>query len=665
MSKKSNIDTAEKAEANGVAIQFFSPDIGAFLATGLSSNTTYFFNVIVRDEANNKAAYTMTSTTTSDTPETQKKTEAPKVESVPTVVASPDLIPPVPGGSKTIKISNVSANGLTLTWPPASDNVTPNASLEYEVRQSPRKNINTVAEAEANGSILLPYGANTTVFDVVGLQSASGYYFNVIVKDAAGNKSVYITTSDVSKPYSFVDRGGESMASTIPVTLPLNVGYVRVSPAVSSAVPAGLAIIRTTRSDGAFYETGVALSEETLSGSAYVELTGSNVAGNAIVTRITLANSSSQDALVSFHFINEVGVQVRSGVFTLPANLQITQLMDQSPFEAPASFRGTFTFNSSIPISAAAMRGVRSAKGELALANLPIFAGRSSGPVIPFFAAGGGLGTEVVLMNPSTTTQTGSVQFLGSGSATTAAALLTLTVNGVSSSTFNYSVPPRSVIRLQAETDGSEVVTGSVRILADAAGSPDAFAVLTYQVNGVAASESTVAATSTGTAFRSYVESKLDKDGVIGGVRVANASTVSNVLNFEFVGFDGVPRGVGASVTLAPGSVITRWAHELFPELPNPSRGYLRVTSSAPIAVTGMRAGYNQSAGLLPTFLPSWNDDSSPLLGTSVFPLIVAGGGYNTELILFGLAGRSGEGKLLFITQDGVPVPGTSLGFAP
>ena len=57
-SLSNNISTVATAEANGTIVQNWTADINSATATGLTLNTLYYFNVIVRDKTNNKAVYT-------------------------------------------------------------------------------------------------------------------------------------------------------------------------------------------------------------------------------------------------------------------------------------------------------------------------------------------------------------------------------------------------------------------------------------------------------------------------------------------------------------------------------------------------------------------------------------------------------------------------------
>lgn len=143
-----------------------------------------------------------------------------------TAAGGADTTPPVPGGSGTITATN-SGVDIALSWTAATDTATPQANLEYTVFYSATNNIGTVANAEANGTLVgLPWSSNITTKTVKGLTVGTTYYFNVAVKDAGLNKVMYTTVSKVpSVPTTNVvlysqgtaftgDLGGRSGANT-------------------------------------------------------------------------------------------------------------------------------------------------------------------------------------------------------------------------------------------------------------------------------------------------------------------------------------------------------------------------------------------------------------------------------------------------------------------
>lgn len=166
-SLSNNIDTIANAEANGTAIGSYTANINSKAVTGLTLSTTYYFNVIVKDQLNNKSIYnTKTQATTADL-------------TAPTVTTN------------SLYASAITSTSLTLAWTKATDDVTSQSNLQYEVRKSTSSNITSVANIESNGTIVCAYATNVSTCNVTGLDPNTSYYFNIIAKDGNSNKLAY------------------------------------------------------------------------------------------------------------------------------------------------------------------------------------------------------------------------------------------------------------------------------------------------------------------------------------------------------------------------------------------------------------------------------------------------------------------------------------------
>ncbi|MFJ8236266.1 cadherin-like beta sandwich domain-containing protein [Ureibacillus sp. NPDC094379] len=112
-----------------------------------------------------------------------------------------DLNPSV-GNNGEISISNIKTFGVTLNWAKATDDKTSYSDLEYQIYQSTTNNIDTLSNIEASGLSPLYVSKDIETFNPTGLSPNTTYYFNVIVKDAAGNKTAYsmeqVTTGSLS-----------------------------------------------------------------------------------------------------------------------------------------------------------------------------------------------------------------------------------------------------------------------------------------------------------------------------------------------------------------------------------------------------------------------------------------------------------------------------------
>ena len=176
-SDSDNIDDVAAIEANGTPAGDFETDTESKTILGLSEDTTYYVNVVVMDEAGNKAAYTRA---------TQK------------TLLSEDTSEPVAGGLGVMSITDETSTSLTLNWTQGSDDRTADEDLMYQVYYSINDNIDSVSYIESNGTALGSYQADIGSKAVTELIPATTYYFNVIVKDEAGNKGAYTSVSGIT-----------------------------------------------------------------------------------------------------------------------------------------------------------------------------------------------------------------------------------------------------------------------------------------------------------------------------------------------------------------------------------------------------------------------------------------------------------------------------------
>ncbi len=117
-------------------------------------------------------------------------------DSDPSNVVSLSSEPPVPGNGGLLTFSDTNSNSTILSWTQSVDNVSIQSSLEYKVVQSESNNIDTVDNAEPNGTLVQDWVFNTTNVSVTGLTSGTTYYFNVLVRDEAGNTNIYTMNSE-------------------------------------------------------------------------------------------------------------------------------------------------------------------------------------------------------------------------------------------------------------------------------------------------------------------------------------------------------------------------------------------------------------------------------------------------------------------------------------
>ncbi|MEM7179912.1 MAG: choice-of-anchor D domain-containing protein [Spirochaetota bacterium] len=117
------------------------------------------------------------------------------IDLIGTGTAAGDTTQPTVGGGAALVTSSVRPVSLVLSWTGATDDVSKQDNLAYQVYYSTLSNIATVADAEANGTIAQAYTTNIQTSTIAGLSPGTQYFLNVVVRDEAGNKSVYTTVS--------------------------------------------------------------------------------------------------------------------------------------------------------------------------------------------------------------------------------------------------------------------------------------------------------------------------------------------------------------------------------------------------------------------------------------------------------------------------------------
>ena len=458
--------------------------------------------------------------------------------------------------------------------------------------------------------------------------------------------------------FSIPDRGGQSTTSSGTAET-LRVGYGRIRAAAGSTTPSGIAIFQFRDSDGVLVsEAGVPAAEPVFEGRIFTEVNG------PVNTGLAIANPNDVPATIRFYFTDSHGVNFGNGSFELDAHQQTAKFLDQAPFNSGPSVLGTLTFTASVPVAVIALRGLTNEVGEFLMTTLPVapLSSTSSDTVyFPHFADGGGWETQVVLVNPTDRTITGTVAFLGPGSGTASAAPVVLTLeDGSTGSNFDYSIPPRSSNRFTTSNRLGGLTSGSVRATPHSGNAaPSGLVVFSFAPGEKTLSEAGVPALPEGSSFRVDVEAS-GTPGQVGSIRsglaIANTGTTANTVTLEVTHLDGSLAVPPATLSLPPSGQIARFIDEIF-SLPDTFSGVLRVTSKAEVVIVGLRLRVNERGELKVTTTAPSNEMDPATTADTFFPHIVDSGGWSTQFILFsGTAGQGASGTLSFFDYTGQPL---------
>jgi hypothetical protein len=375
----------------------------------------------------------------------------------------------------------------------------------------------------------------------------------------------------------------------------------------------------------------------------------------SVNTGLAIANPNGQTANISFTFTDASGNTAKSGTTTIGANAQLARFLDEAPYSGPKPFTGTFSFTSDVPVSVIALRGLTNERSDFLLTTLPVIdtnvPAATGTQVVPYFVTGfGGWTTQVILVNPGTTALAGTVQFVNNQGAP-----VTLGVNGQSANSAPYSVAARSSQRFLIT--GPDV-QGSVRIVPTGGGAaPTPLIVFTFKPAAFTVSEAGAPA-NRGTAFRMYVEASGPPSSIRTGIAVTNTSTSATSVTFELFDLNGA--GLASKViNFGASSQLVNFLDDtvLFPNIPKPFKGVLRISAPAEISVVGLRGRTNERNDFLITTTSPTLESSPATSAEMLFPHLVNGGGYTTQFILFsGTAGQISSGTLRFYKTDGTPL---------
>ena len=461
-----------------------------------------------------------------------------------------------------------------------------------------------------------------------------------------------------TEPFLIPDRGGTSTTSSGNAET-LRVGYGRIRADAGSTPPSGIAIFQFRDSEGVLIsEAGVPAVEPVREGRIFAEVNG------PVNTGLAIANPNDVAATVRFYFTDTSGTRFAGGSFELGANQQIAKFLDQAPFNGGPSVLGTFTFTSSLPVAVVALRAFTNEAAEFLMTTLPVapLSSTSSDTVyFPQFADGNGWATQVILVNPTVRTITGTVEFLGQGSATTAASPAVRTLeDGRTGSSFEYSIPPNGSYRIITSNPPGGVSVGSVRAIPDDGHrAPSGLVIFSFTSAGKTLLEAGVPALAAGSAFRVYVESSGTPEqigSIRTGLAITNAAAAVNTVTLEVTNLDGTLAAPPEMRSLPPSGQVARFIDELFDSLPPDFSGVLRVTSTADVAIVGLRLRINERGELKVTTTSPSNEMDPSTSEDRFFALIVDSAGWSTQFILFsGTAGQTSSGTLSFIDTAGEP----------
>jgi len=502
-------------------------------------------------------------------------------------------------------------------------------------------------------------GGNTANWDrTIALTPGSNTITVIATDNSSGHNA---TTQSITVTYS------------PPVVTPTsdapNVGFAVLQSNGGQTTPAGLLVFSSVQNGIITSEAGVPASEPIKNGLLFCEF---NL--GSVDTGIAIANSNADAAALQLELWSADGsTKLDTTGFTLPGRHQIARLIDELFPDFMQSNTGTIRVSlivrSSLPVGIITLRLTQNYQGEAILTTLPVTnidRPVSSQPAyFPQIADGGGYATQLILQNPSSKSMQGSIGFYGQDGKN-----LSLSFGGQVLATLPYSIPPNGLFFAKTDGTSAAVVTGSAVVRPDSGQStPSGTAIFSLLSDGSLVTEAAVPASPLLRHARIFVDYSAYRNTGVALTAPANVT-----LQMQLIGTGSSnSQTVTASLNVLADSQTAKFVNELFPKIPANFIGVLEISGNSDFAALTLRETTTPGGDALFTTLPVANPDA-PQAATLIFPHLVIGGGYQTQIILVSNATLAGNpltaagvksnvdvvstGTISFIASgDGQPLP--------
>ncbi len=465
-----------------------------------------------------------------------------------------------------------------------------------------------------------------------------------------------------------LSAGGAAGSTTSVIGGPTQAGYAAVN-LNSGGASYGTAVFAYSENGVTVSEAAVPASPPTTSTLFFVDYrTGATIPGSSgmvdVCTGFAVANPGAGPATITYTLRGLAGDVIARGRGRLDKGAHLARFVHQLPDEAPGfllppSFPtsigfGTLQLSSDLPLSVVALRLTTNQRGDSLMTSIPTADQRKppvSAPVyFAQFADGGGYSTSLILLNTSSSVETGAVRlFADDGSP-----LVVQQLSGPSGSSFTYSIMPGGAWVFQ--TDGSPPGVRSGWAELNPIGgtpSPIAAGIFQYSQAGVLVTESGIPSAVPTTHARIFVDLS---GGHNTGLALGNPGLSPISISMNAFQMDGTT-SVGTSkepVALGGQGHSAVFVDQRVAGLPQDFQGVLDMAGESPFVALTIRSLVNERGDFLITNFPV-ADMNRTAPSPIVFPQIAAGGGYTTNLVLMS-SGSAGAARIDFFDDAGRPL---------
>jgi enterochelin esterase-like enzyme len=423
-------------------------------------------------------------------------------------------------------------------------------------------------------------------------------------------------------------------------------GYAKLT-MNSGVVPYGTAVFMLKQNGVTISEAGVPASPPTTHARIFIDyrsgvlgIPGRSDSGTVdINTGIGVVNYGFNSANITYTLLDTSGNSIAVGQGTLSEGNHFAKFINQldetaSGFVLPPNFQfASLDIVSDQPLSITALRMTTNQRKEPLFTTTPVAdMNQSIGKASIYFpqlADGGGWTTSLILLNTSSSSESGSFDILDNSGHP----LVVHAVDGTTASSFPYSIPAGGAFRFQTDGASGDQKAGWVRLNPNSTNdTPVGSGVFGYNPINVMTTESGIPSAPYSTHARVFIDRTTNHNT---GIAIANINEIQAHIDIQAFQKDGVtPVGVSQGpLPLAELGHDAKFAEQLISGLPENFTGVLDISSPTAFAAITVRSLYNERDDFLLTTFPV-ADATRMAPYPIVFPHIADGGGYVTQFIL-------------------------------
>jgi enterochelin esterase-like enzyme len=472
-------------------------------------------------------------------------------------------------------------------------------------------------------------------------------------------------TRGLSESIVTLDSGGASKSNTSgDSSQNAQAGYAKLI-MNSGAVPYGTAVFIFKQNGITISEAGVPTSPPTTHSRIFIDyrsgvlgIPGRLDSGTVdINTGIGVVNYGFNLANITYTLLNTSGTAIAIGQGTLAPGNHFAKFINQlnevaSDFVLPSDFQfASLDIVSDQPLSVTALRMTTNQRKEPLFTTTPVADINQSlsraSIYFPQLADGGGWTTSLILLNTSSSSESGSFEILDNSGQP----LVVRAADGTTASSFPYSIPAGGVFRFQTDGVSEDQKVGWARLSPNSTNNtPVGSGVFGYNPVNVLTTESGIPSAAYSTHARVFIDRTKSHNT---GIAIANINAIQANIEIQAFQKDGVtPVGVSQGLLqLAELGHDAKFAEQLISGLPENFTGVLDISSPTAFAAITVRSLYNERNDFLLTAFPI-ADATQAAPYPIVFPHIADGGGYVTQFILLDPQGVT-EASLNMYTDSG------------